>query len=89
MACIRPCPCIGLSAYIVCRQGASKPVSHISRTITILNGFLGSLNSFAKSRRCFLLPMCFCHSGPSSALPVITTLSVCVSHSGRSLISAL
>lgn len=58
MACMRPWPCIGLSAYIVCRQGASKPVSHMSRTITILKGFFASLNWFAKSRRCFLLPMC-------------------------------
>jgi hypothetical protein len=39
----------------VCRQGASKPVSHMSRTITILKRFLASLNWFARSRRCFLL----------------------------------
>ena len=42
MACISPCPRIGLSTYIVCRLGASKPVSHMSRTITIWNGSFGS-----------------------------------------------
>ena len=34
MACISPWPRIGLSTYIVCRLGASKPVSHMSRTMT-------------------------------------------------------
>jgi hypothetical protein len=34
MACISPCPRIGLSMYIVCIDGASKPVSHMSRTMT-------------------------------------------------------
>ena len=34
IACIRPCPCIGLSTYMVWPQGASNPVSHMSRTIT-------------------------------------------------------
>ena len=34
IACISPCPRIGLSTYIVCRLGASKPVSHMSRTST-------------------------------------------------------
>ena len=43
----------GLSAYMVCRQGASKPVSHKrrgespSRTITIRNGSRLSLNEMA------------------------------------------
>ena len=36
MACISPWPRIGLSTYIVCRDGASKPVSHMSRTMTSL-----------------------------------------------------
>jgi len=43
MACISPCPRIGLSRYIVCRLGASKPVSHMSRTSTIWNGSAASL----------------------------------------------
>src|ERR1700733_3924636 len=38
MACISPWPFIGLSTYIVWRDGTSKPVSHISLTITTLNG---------------------------------------------------
>jgi hypothetical protein len=37
IACIRLCPFIGLSIYSVCKLGASKPVSHISRTITNLS----------------------------------------------------
>ncbi len=37
--------CIGLSTYIVCRQGASKPVSHMSRTITMRNGSLAVLEA--------------------------------------------
>ena len=61
---------IGLSAHIVCRQGASKPANHMSRTITILKASLASLNRFASLRRASLLRMCFCYSGPSSALPV-------------------
>ena len=40
MACISPWPRMGLSTYMVCRHGASKPVSHMSRTMTILNGSL-------------------------------------------------
>ncbi len=31
MACIKPWPCIGSSATIVCRQGASKPVTTLAR----------------------------------------------------------
>lgn len=33
---------------------SSKPVTHLSRTITILKESLAPLNWFAKSRRCFL-----------------------------------
>src|SRR5215207_6596072 len=51
MACMRPWPCIGLSTYIVCMQGASKPVSHISRTITSLSGSDGSFARFARIAR--------------------------------------
>jgi hypothetical protein len=50
-------------------------VSNMSRTITIFNGSFASLNRFASLRRFSLLPMCRCHSGPSSALPVITTFT--------------
>jgi len=46
MACISPCPRIGLSTYMVCRGGTSKPVSHMSRTITTLKGSLAFLNRF-------------------------------------------
>ena len=35
---------MGLSAYMVCRHGASKPVSHMSRTITMRNGSFAFLN---------------------------------------------
>jgi hypothetical protein len=45
MACMRLCSRIGLSTYMVERQGASNPVSHISRTITILKGQAKCLNS--------------------------------------------
>ena len=76
MACISPWPFIGLSTYIVCMQGASKPVSHMSRTITSLSGSVGSLARLAiSSRRAFgRLPMCGCQAGGSEAAPVITTL---------------
>ena len=89
MACISPCPRIGLSTYIVCRHGASKPVSHMSRTITSLNGSFGSLKRLASASRRGLLRMCGCQSSGSEAEPVITTLSAPLSssspcHSGRS-----
>ena len=75
MACISPWPRIGLSTYIVCRLGASKPVSHMSRTITILNGSVGSRKRLASASRRGLLRMCGCQSSGSDAEPVITTLS--------------
>ena len=74
----------------------------MSRTITMRNGSRLSLKRFAILRRLSLLRMCGCQSGPSSALPVITTftrqfLSFSISasspgalaHSGRSAMSAL
>jgi hypothetical protein len=75
MACISPCPRIGLSTYIVCRLGASKPVSHMSRTITMRNGSFASRKRAASTSRRGLLRMCGCHSSGSEAEPVITTLS--------------
>jgi hypothetical protein len=86
---------------MVCRQGASKPVSHMSRTITMRKGSRLSLKRLANLRRLSLLRMCGCQSGPSSALPVITTFttqlltfstsassSTVLAQSGRNLISA-
>ena len=75
MACIRAWPFIGLSTYIVCRHGASKPVSHMSRTSTMRKGSDGSLNRPARSFRPCLVRMCCCQSGPSVAEPVITTFT--------------
>ena len=37
MACMREAPRIGLSTYMVCIGGESKPVSHMSRTMTSSN----------------------------------------------------
>ena len=74
MACIRLWPLMGLSMYIVCRQGTSKPVSHMSRTITSCNSSSGSLKRRANRSRAALFRTCGCHSGGSDAEPVITTL---------------
>ena len=41
--------------------GASKPVSHMSRTIASLSGSSGSLARLASSSRRALPPMCCCH----------------------------
>ena len=80
---------MGLSMYIVCMLGASKPVSHMSRTITSFSGSSGSLARFASSSRRALPPMCCCHSFGSEAAPVMTILmspllSSSLCHSGRS-----
>lgn len=61
--------------YIVFMHGASKPVSHMSRTITSLRGSAGSRARLARKSRRFLLPMCFCQSSGSEAEPVITILT--------------
>ena len=89
IACMSPWPCIGLSTYIVCRLGASKPVSHMSRTMTMRNGSAGSRKRRASASRRDLLRMCGCHSSGSDAEPVMTTLiapasSPSPAHSGRS-----
>ncbi len=73
IACISPCPRIGLSTYIVCRLGASKPVSYMSRTITTLKVSCGSRKQLASASRRGLLGMCGCQSGGSEAEPVITS----------------
>jgi len=46
MACIKLWSRISLSMYMVCRGGTSKPVSHISRTITSFRGSVGFLKRF-------------------------------------------
>jgi di/tricarboxylate transporter len=67
-------PFIGLSIYSVCKLGASKPVSHISRTITNLSGSSGCFILSAKVFLCALVVWCLEISGPSDELEVITTL---------------
>lgn len=67
-------PCMGLSTYMVFMHGASKPVSHISRTITSLSGSAGSRARLANSSRRRLLPTCGCQSLGSLADPVMTIL---------------
>ncbi len=71
-----------------------KPVSHISRTITNLNGSSASLKRLAMASRPALLRMCGCQSSRSAADPVMTIfmnpfLSSGLCHCGRSLIIAL
>src|SRR5450759_4244676 len=89
IGCIRPCPRIGLSTYIVWRLGASNPVSHMTRTMTIRNGSDGSRKRPARTSRRGLLRMCGCMPSGSDAEPVMTTLieppsSPSPCHSGRS-----
>ena len=72
MACIRVAPRIGLSTYMVCIEGESKPVSHMSRTITISSGSSGSLARDFSAQR-LLGGMCGCNAAASAAEPVITT----------------
>ncbi len=74
MACIRVCPSIGLSINIVCIDGTSNPVSHISLTITIFSSSELSFILLANKSRLCLLPICFCSLSLSAALPLITTL---------------
>ena len=74
--------------------GASKPVSHMSRTITSLSGSFGSRARLARRSRRALLPMCCCQSCGSLAAPVITILTEPFSlsrlcQSGRSLMISL
>ena len=71
-------------------QGASKPVSHISRTMTSLSSSSLSFMRSAKALRCCLVVWCLASFAPSDDAAVITTLitplfrsSEC--HSGLSL----
>ena len=48
---------------MVCRLGASKPVSHMSRTSTICKESSASRNRLASASRRGLLRMCGCQSG--------------------------
>ena len=57
---------MGLSRYMVCREGASKPVSHMSRTMTILNVSSGSRKRLASDSRRDLDLMCCCQSGETA-----------------------
>ena len=58
MACINPWPRIGLStARIVCRLGASNPISHMSRTSTARSGSPGPRNRFSSASRLALFRM--------------------------------
>ena len=72
---------MGLSIYKLCRQGTSKPVNHISRTITIFSSSSGSRILSANFRRCSLLVWCLAISAPSEATEVITTLMAPLSKS--------
>src|SRR5690606_7850562 len=62
----QPWPRIGLSMYMACMQGASKPVRHMSRTSTMRSGSVASRKRLASASCRGLLRMCAC--------PVITTL---------------
>ena len=85
MDCMRPWSRIGLSTYMVCRLGASKPVSHISRTIaTTRNGILGIPESLARAP--LFLACCVCGAASparSEAEPVITTFIVALARHRR------
>ncbi len=65
---------MGLSIYIVCSEGTSKPVSHISRTITNSNSSSVSFILSARARLWSLVVWCFEIFGPSEDADVITTL---------------
>ena len=93
IACIKPWPCIGLSTYSVWTGGASKPVNHMSRTITNSKGSSASLKRFSSNLRWLLSVRCGWKCAGSAELPVITTLSLPLvmslqAHSGRSLTSS-
>ncbi len=93
MACIRLCPFIGLSRYIVCMLGQSKPVSHMSRTMTSFKPSDGALNRLAMASLASFVRMCGCHAVLSDAEPLMTILiwplaSSALCHCGRSLMIA-
>ena len=73
---------MGLSIYIVCRQGASNPVRNMSRTMSSLSGSLGSFRRLPMALRRSLLRICSCQSSGSLAEPVITILIAPFSSSG-------
>jgi hypothetical protein len=88
MACIRLWPFMGLSAYIVWQHRASKPVSHMSRTMTSFSGSFGSLNRFSRDFFAAWVYRCGCSSGLSADEAVITILIApsagsALCHSGR------
>src|SRR5690606_31552887 len=59
---------------MVCTQGASKPVNHISLTMTIFNGSSSFLNlPFIASVASLVLKCGFQASGSLEIFPVITT----------------
>ena len=57
-------------------QGASKPVSHMSLTITSLSGSVGFLYRFPMASYLVLERICGCISDGSDALPVMTTFTL-------------
>jgi len=69
MTCIRPGLRIALSTYMGCMQGASKPFSHMTCTITSLSAPSGSRPRFECRSRRVLLTMCGCRSGGWLAAP--------------------
>ena len=75
MACIRLWPASGLSRYMVCIGGQSKPVSHMSHTIARRRSSSGSLNRRASASRRALVLACRATRSPSAAEPVMTTLT--------------
>ena len=56
MVWIRVCFCNGLSLKSIFRLGTSKPVIHISTTITMWKLLLSSLNNRSRFLRCCLSP---------------------------------
>src|SRR5690606_31390085 len=87
MACIRLWPFIILSTYIVWAQGASNPVSHISRTITICSGSSGVRKRFFMASIASLVRICGFQAGGSLLMfPVIITA---ISGHSLSALSAL
>ena len=54
----QPVPLIGLSIYIVDKEGASNPVNHMSHTIATLKSPSGSLNRLASWLLRVALRMC-------------------------------
>nr|BAB47650.1 hypothetical protein [Staphylococcus aureus]BAC53813.1 hypothetical protein [Staphylococcus aureus] len=68
---------------MVCMEGTSNPVSHISRTITSCNSSFISFIRFSNKLRRFLGPICLWKEVGSLDEPVITTLMTPLSSSSE------